>query len=84
MLHLLQTEIKQFDKKPFRLQYAQDLCEYLISFGSSLCSIIFWDSTVWSQRTSEEQIQKRQRNLEKLEALLDFVEYEKGKFSWRW
>lgn len=57
-----------------------------ISIKSSLFREIkvFWKDDVWNSNGCDEQLQKRRRHTMMLEKLMEFVEYERGKFCWRW
>lgn len=44
---------------------------------------IFWNDCVWNSGSEEQQL-KRRRSTMKFERIMEFVEYEKNKFCWRW
>lgn len=90
MMHLLHTEIQQQHSELTRLQTNPRPCPVFGALGASLCAVMFWNGSVWSDSNDSatasdgEPTPKRQRRPERLSGVMDAVESQPGKFCWRW
>lgn len=96
MFELLHTEIGQQQSEQTRLQTNPRLCAVFASLGAAVCSVVFWESAVWSSEergtSSGETVdvemcepqRKRQKRPDRLQGVMNVVETQPGVYCWRW
>lgn len=85
MQSIIEREVTDSRKRNVRLNPVPVICHIFVRMAAKLCSVVFWKNDVWNKANgSDEQQQKRRRHSMMLEKIMDLVEYERGKFCWRW
>ncbi|KAJ6636448.1 Serine-protein kinase ATM, partial [Pseudolycoriella hygida] len=80
MMHLVETEISRLRNN--RLANSV-VCEHFVLFASKLCSVAFWDMSVWDTSSSE-QASKRRKQSDKIQGITERIEIKPKVFCWRW
>lgn len=87
---VIEKEISNLDRKNTAYLQGIVIDPVFIELSARVCALAFWQPEVWQQKSENEQVQKRPRHIEKIEALLDRVERNQEvqrygqEYSWRW
>ncbi|CRK98221.1 CLUMA_CG011584, isoform A [Clunio marinus] len=85
-IFMVELELKNQPKTKYRGCAAPELNQIVAQFAARLCYIVYWNNSIWDEIDYEEQLSKRQKRSEKLQALIDFAQptEELKDFNWKW